>query len=113
MPGSVKTLENGNDKGMKPDDEIRKFEPVDDDLKVVTMSVYVDGKWFYRSKYWDTKPPKAWAHIDHGPDKQAAFDFHTRIEEAYKVDPVLFKTSAHGGQLLACDVCASIEAEKE
>lgn len=88
---------------MKPDTDIRKFEPPHDDFKVVTMSVYVDGKWFYRSKYWDIAPPKAWAQADHGNDRQAAFDFHSRIEEAYKVDPDLFKTSAHNGQLLTCD----------
>lgn len=95
---------------MKPDTEIKKFEPADDDLKVVTMSVFVGGKWFYRSEYWDTKPPKAWARLDHGTDKQAAFDFHSRMEEAYRVDPVLFKSSAHEGQLLTSE---STEPAKE
>jgi hypothetical protein len=98
---------------MKPDNEIKKFEPADDDLKVVTMSVYVGGRWFYRSKYWDTNPPKAWAQFDHGNDKQAAFDFHSRAEEAYRADPALFKSSAHSGHLLTTEAATAVATEEQ
>ncbi|MGH9549484.1 MAG: hypothetical protein ACRD3W_08915 [Terriglobales bacterium] len=94
---------SGVNANMKQDKDVRKFEPPDDEFKVVTMSILVGGKWFFQSKYWDTKPPKAWAYIDHGNDREEAFQFHARMEEAYKLDPAQFKLSAHNGQLLACD----------